>query len=83
MICFALILNLHCSSATGIYMLTESAKLQNLMIEPVCFFWVLQSIKALPVTTQSFVIFIYKIKHIEAERYNLMPKNRSCFDAKM
>ena len=38
--------------------------------------------KALPVSTQSFASFVYKIKHIQAERYNLLPKNRSRFGAK-
>ena len=33
--------------------------------------------------TQSFASFVYKIKHIEAERYDLIPKNRSGFGAKM
>ena len=39
--------------------------------------------KALPVHTQSSASFVYNIKHIEAERYDPMPKNRSCFRAKM
>ena len=39
--------------------------------------------KALPISTQSFASFVYKIKHIEAERYDLVPKNCSCFGAKM
>ena len=32
--------------------------------------------KALPGSTQSFPSIVYKIKHIQAERYDLMPKNR-------
>ena len=38
---------------------------------------------ALPVSTQSFVSFVYKIKYIQAERYDLIPKNRSGFLAKI
>ena len=39
--------------------------------------------KALPVTTQRFASFGYKIKHIQAGRYDLLPKNRSGFGVKM
>ena len=77
--------NLHGSFATSIYfILIECAKLQNLIAEPVFFRILGVAIsKVLPVTTQTFVIFVYKIKHIEAEKYDLMPEHRSCFEAKM
>ena len=39
--------------------------------------------KALPVTIQSFTLFLYKMKHAEAERYDLILKNLSGFGAKM
>ena len=67
--------------ATSIYViLMENAKLQNLIIEPVFFFAIN---KALPVSAQSFASFVYKIKHIEAEKYDLIHKNNSGFGAKM
>ena len=31
--------------------------------------------KALPISTQSFASFVHKIKYIQAERYDLLPKN--------
>ena len=50
--------NLLGSMNTGIYVISmEDAKLQNLIVEPV-----------LQVTTQSFALFVYKIKYLEAER---------------
>ena len=39
--------------------------------------------KALPVSTQSFASFVYKIKHIQAEIHALLLKNRSGFGAKI
>ena len=39
--------------------------------------------KELPVSTQSFASFAHKRKHGKAERYELLPKNRSGFGAKM
>ena len=42
----------------------EDAKLQNLIIELVFFFLRIAIKKALPVSTQSFASFVYKIKHI-------------------
>ena len=59
----------------------EDAKLQNLIVESAFFFSVAIN-KALPVSNQSFTSFVYKIKHIQAERYDILPKNRSGFGAK-
>ena len=74
--------NLCGSTATGIYVISmEDAKLQNLIVEPV--FLRVAINKALPVSTQSLSSFVYKIKHIEAERYDVIPKNRSGFGTKM
>ena len=39
--------------------------------------------KALPVIKQSSGSFVYIIKHIQAERYDLLPKNRSGLGVKM
>ena len=60
----------------------EDAKLQNLIVELVFFLHVAIN-KALPVSTQSFASFVYKIKHIQAEIYDLLPKNLSGFGAKI
>ena len=58
------LLNLYGSFATGIYVISiESAKLQNLIVELVFFFLGVAINKALPVSTQSFASFAYKIKH--------------------
>ena len=55
----------------------EDDKLQNLIVELLFFLFRVAINKALPVTTQSFASSIYKIKHIEVERYDLLPKDHS------
>ena len=72
-----------CFYCYGIYVISmEDAKLQNLSIESV-FFLRFAINKALSVSTQSFVSFLYKIKHIETERYYPISKNHSGFGEKM
>ena len=69
---------------SGIYVISmDDAKLQNLIVESVFFPLRVAINKALPVSTQSFASFVYKIKHIQAERYDLLPKHPSGFGAKM
>ena len=78
------LLNLLGSIATGIYAISmEDAKLQNLIAEPVIFLLRVAINKALPVTSQSLASFVYKIKNIQTERYDLLPKNCLGFGAKM
>ena len=58
----------------------EDAKLQNLIVELV---FVFSFNKTLSVSSQSFASFVYKIKRLQAEGYDLLPENRSSFEAKM
>ena len=76
--------NLLGSIATGIYVISmEDVKIAK-SNRCTCIFLLRVVInKALPASTQSFASFVYKIKHIEAERHDLLPKNRSGFGAKM
>ena len=60
----------------------EDEKLQNLIVELVFFFCGAIN-KALLVSTQSFALFVYKMKHIQAERYDILPENHSGFLAKI
>ena len=73
------------SIATGIYVISmEDANFIAKSNRWTCIFLLRVTInKALPVTTQSFASFVYKIKHIEAESHDLINKNRSGFGAKM